>query len=343
MKKLSFNIFSKYREILMGMAILSILIFHYTEDCSTFGINYNGFVKLYKTYIGSSGVDIFLLLSGLGLYYSFSKDNSIKNFYFKRVKRVLIPYLIVSVPVYIWYDFFYLSDGIIGFVKNLFFITLFTNRNILYWYIFFIIICYLIFPLIYRFIAKSKDSISLIKTLAIIITIIVGLYVISVYAKGLFSKYSIMLFRFIPFILGILIGKFAYKEKKIKYYIILAILGLSSFLFIDYIPNFARLFLFIFNFSLMFFIVLIFDYFNSKTGIISKSLSFFGKYSLEIYLIHVSIRKIINSYNYPNYKIGYYLLFVVVSIIISILFNRLIKKIFIKSNSKVKLFLSRTQ
>ena len=125
MKKLSFSIFSKYREILMGMAILSILIFHYTEDCSTFGINYNGFVKLYKTYIGSSGVDIFLLLSGLGLYYSFSKDNTIKNFYFKRVKRVLIPYLIVSVPVYIWYDFFYLSDGIIGFVKNLFFSIIF--------------------------------------------------------------------------------------------------------------------------------------------------------------------------------------------------------------------------
>ena len=75
----------------MGMAILSILIFHYTEDCYTVGINYSGIVKLYKTYIGSSGVDIFLLLSGLGLYYSFSKNNSIKDFYSKRLKRVLVP------------------------------------------------------------------------------------------------------------------------------------------------------------------------------------------------------------------------------------------------------------
>ena len=140
MIKVSFNLFSKYRDVLMGMAILSILVFHYTEDCYIAGINYGGVVKLYKTYIGSSGVDIFLLLSGLGLYYSYSKDNNLKNFYLRRIKRVLIPYLIISVPVYIWYDFFFLSDGIIGFINNLFFITLFTSGNILFWYIYFICI-----------------------------------------------------------------------------------------------------------------------------------------------------------------------------------------------------------
>ena len=160
MKRVNFNIFSKYREVLMGMAILSILVFHYTEDCYVSNINYNGIVRLYKTYIGSSGVDIFLLLSGLGLYYSFSKNSSIKDFYCKRLKRVLIPYFIIAIPVYFWYDFIYLSDGIIPFIKNLFFITLFTEGNILFWYIFFIIICYIIFSFIYKFIYKSKDNIN---------------------------------------------------------------------------------------------------------------------------------------------------------------------------------------
>ena len=327
MKKLSFNIFSKYREVLMGLAILSILIFHYTEDCYNASINYTGIVKLYKTYIGSSGVDIFLLLSGLGLYYSFSKNNNINDFYIKRIKRVIVPYLILAIPVYIWYDFIYLSDGIIYFLKNIFFITIFTNNNMLFWYIFFIIICYLIFPFIYKLINKSKDSMSIIKILSIIIVLIIGLFFINKFYPTFFSKTNIMLLRFIPFILGILLGKFSLNNKKIKYYIIIFILGLFSFLLVRFNLIYNRLFLFMFNLSIMFFIILIIDIISKKRDLVIKPFSFLGKYSLEIYLVHVAVRKIIITYGYHNYKIGYYLIFIIVSIIISILFNMLIKKV----------------
>ena len=51
MKRLNFKLFSKYREVLMGLAIISILIFHYTEDCYLVNINYIGITKIYKTYI----------------------------------------------------------------------------------------------------------------------------------------------------------------------------------------------------------------------------------------------------------------------------------------------------
>lgn len=327
MKRLSYNIFSKYREVLMGLAIISILIFHYTEDCSLININFNGLVKYYKTYIGSSGVDIFLLLSGLGLYYSYSKNNNLKDFYLKRIKRVIVPYFIIAIPVYIWYDLIYLSDGIIAFLKDLFFVTLFTTNNILFWYIFFIIICYLIFPLIFKFIQRDNSNIATFKISLIIILFLIIIYLVYKYYPGLFNNYNIMLLRFIPFILGILLGKLSYRSTRIEYSFILFILGIGTIILIHRNLIYNRIFLFIFLLSIFFWIIYFLDFLKNKENIIVKFFSFFGKYSLEIYLVHVAIRKIIKSYGYPTYKVGYYLLFIIVSIIVSILFNMLIKKI----------------
>ena len=62
--------FSKYRGVLMGIATIMILIIH-SYECN---VNYpdvlNGMLK--KTYIG---VDIFLFVSGLGIWYSLSKND----------------------------------------------------------------------------------------------------------------------------------------------------------------------------------------------------------------------------------------------------------------------------
>ena len=90
---------------------------------------------------------------------------------------------------------------------------------------------------------------------------------------------------------------------------------------------FSRIILFAFNISIIFFIILIIELLFKGKETITKPLAFFGKYSLEIYLVHVAIRKIIKSYGYPSYKFGYYFLFIIVSIVVSILFNMLIKKV----------------
>lgn len=46
--------------------------------------------------IGNVGVDIFLLLSGIGLYYSYERSSA--GFFKRRLSRVLIPHLIFAVP-----------------------------------------------------------------------------------------------------------------------------------------------------------------------------------------------------------------------------------------------------
>lgn len=47
-KALTFQVISKYRTLLMGLAILSIIFFHYTEDCVSSGENFKPFIVNYK-------------------------------------------------------------------------------------------------------------------------------------------------------------------------------------------------------------------------------------------------------------------------------------------------------
>ena len=64
------------------------------------------FGELMKT--GNYGVDIFLLLSGLGCYYSLSKDGQdLSAFYRKRFFRIFVPYLLIYIPI----NLIYLSLG----------------------------------------------------------------------------------------------------------------------------------------------------------------------------------------------------------------------------------------
>ena len=81
---------SKYRREIMGMAIIMIMLCHTTLFFEPIIIR-----KIYyevKTFL-KIGVDIFFLLSGLGLYYSFSRDENVGRFYLKRFYRILPTYI----------------------------------------------------------------------------------------------------------------------------------------------------------------------------------------------------------------------------------------------------------
>lgn len=64
----SYKIISTYRTQLMGVAMLWVVLFH-----ATFSINNP--LQGVKA-IGYGGVDIFLMLSGMGLYFSYKKIGS---------------------------------------------------------------------------------------------------------------------------------------------------------------------------------------------------------------------------------------------------------------------------
>lgn len=92
-KKLEMNwsVFSTYRSLMMGAAAVLVVLchMHYVVDVHS---------RIGKMIIeicnnGSMGVEMFLFLSGIGLYYSFSKKPKLLDFYKKRISNVYIIYL----------------------------------------------------------------------------------------------------------------------------------------------------------------------------------------------------------------------------------------------------------
>lgn len=84
---------SRYRGELMGIAMIFIFLFHVVLPRS------NMFFGLRR--MGNIGVDMFLFLSGIGLWFSWMKHPSIKRFFKRRYLRVYPAWLIISCLYYI--------------------------------------------------------------------------------------------------------------------------------------------------------------------------------------------------------------------------------------------------
>ena len=94
---------SRYRSELMGAAMLFVILFHVglpREDIF-FGLRR----------MGNIGVDIFLFLSGMGLWFSWTRNPSLHRFYLRRFLRIYPAWLLMASLYYIP-D--YLSAGFAG-------------------------------------------------------------------------------------------------------------------------------------------------------------------------------------------------------------------------------------
>jgi peptidoglycan/LPS O-acetylase OafA/YrhL len=84
---------SRYRGELMGIAMIFIFLFHVALPRSDM------FFGLRR--IGNIGVDMFLFLSGVGLWFSWMKHPSLKHFFKRRYLRVYPAWFIISCLYYI--------------------------------------------------------------------------------------------------------------------------------------------------------------------------------------------------------------------------------------------------
>lgn len=97
----SFNLglFSQYRSELMGIATLLIIICH----APIYGVQMPQWLSIFLSN-GGLGVDIFLFLSGMGMYNSWTsnkkKGNSLLFWLFKRYIRIIIPSILIIIPIY---------------------------------------------------------------------------------------------------------------------------------------------------------------------------------------------------------------------------------------------------
>lgn len=151
----SFNLgdSSTYRTQLMGIATIMIIACHAQAS----RVIMSGVIS--KILIqGNYGVDLFLLLSGLGMYYSMTKKpvtsmSDWGGYFKKRLYRLFVPYEIIFLPyciVLLLLGIYSLSDALWSLIAVEYWLF---HRGA--WFVSFLIILYLLTPLLYRLLSSK--------------------------------------------------------------------------------------------------------------------------------------------------------------------------------------------
>lgn len=299
-KSLSNDLISQQRGVLMGISILLIMVFHFTEDCKTCHVNYHGVVQWFYTYIGSSSVDAFLFLSGLGLYYSMKKNHDIGAFYKRRLVKILIPYVLVALPTWIVLDLVIEKNGIVECIKDFAFVTMYSGTR-LFWYIFLILLCYVIFPYIFHIVESAKSEVEAeMWFLSMVSMITVTIFLLKRYSGDIYHGYEIALTRLPMFLAGCFYGRSSYEKRESywKWGVILAVSLLALMILPTKMPILGRYIRGAFNISVC--AMLAAGLSKVKLMPLKKILEWFGTCSLELYLVHVAVRRIMEEIGFPT-------------------------------------------
>ncbi|MBR5620388.1 MAG: acyltransferase, partial [Clostridia bacterium] len=212
-KTFSLDTISRYRSVLMGLAALWIAWYHSYMHFATIpvlGKASTAAAVLLNTMRsnGNAGVDVFLLLSGLGLYYSFEKTPKVPAFYRKRALRVLPPYLIVSV---LWTGM-KCEGGFGEFFKRVFLLDCFTEGSTTFWFVSLLLILYLVYPLMHRFLREHGMS----AAAAMLVFSVAFAFAMRFLTPVLYHNLSFGVPRLPIFICGACIGKLSFEKKEIS-------------------------------------------------------------------------------------------------------------------------------
>lgn len=265
----SWNVLSKYRTELMGIAILNIMIYHCIlplEDISL------GWFK-----IGWIGVEFFLFLSGIGCYYSLSKHFEIVTFYKRRLNRLIFAWIFIAIPFYLYryINGAYSFGELIERVTTLSAILGHSPAN---WFIAIILICYLVAPFYYNYLVQNKKNILFTPSLVFLFSCLL-FYLLN---NDIFLRFSI-------FILGMNCGSMVKNNIQDKTSIGFRIaIGIIGVLLISWLEQsgtsviIERLIALMICSSLLFLWCFILD----KCKYLRLPMHFLGEITLEIYLLH---------------------------------------------------------
>lgn len=276
----SFQLISKYRAELMGYAILGVMVSHFLQYT---GIN-APYISVASRLIYTQG---FFFLSGFGLYCSFAKDNNVIFFYKKRIRRLVIPYLLISWPFILAMNIC-LDEGLFEFISKLSTVSFWINGNYYgVWYVAVSLALYLLFPYIYNFTFKGSKNRAIIKCL-LLFTAFIFVYWLLHLNADYFDKVGKWIGKVLLFPIGTLAGYFYKNEieiKKINWIVLFTIAAFGVFYFRNTEPSYNDICKTIIAIPcLCIFLELMGD------SVIGKILAWLGKYSLELFLVHLMVR-----------------------------------------------------
>ena len=323
------GLISENRNVLFGISMVMIILFHFSEDYHTAveadkigNIPFWGrLVMQYYRYVRSIGVELFVFMAGMGQYYSYSRQPDILNYYKRRATRVLIPYAILAVPFWFMKDAILAKAGAAEYFKDLFFFTFFTDAEHALWFIGFILAMYLILPVVYQLLYKDKKT-GILWFVALIAGVIFASEQIRLQDPETYLGVEIALTRIPIFIVGVYAGKWIKEDKKISnlplWVFTLLSLGLKIFIVKtetgNYIARYTDIF---YALALILILTILSQRIIRHIVGLKKVLTLIGAYSLELYMTHVTVRGIFKNLKISTWHVRCYVMVVLLAILLS--------------------------
>ena len=271
MKYIPFSLkdISTYRSELMGWSILWIMMLHFTFN----QIKPLGFIAQY----GFAGVEIFLFVSGFGLYFSLDKDHQIIRFYKKRLLRIFPIYYILGV----FASISLFNDNLPSYVFRYTTIGFWTGDIFWEWYIPSLVMLYLLSPLLKKLIDRHLYYIvGGVAICALVLTYLL------IFKEQIHDRlHFFFLYRIPAFIFGMICANWLKNNISSKHFFLFLVLGLPFFIYLfplhhqNYNYKYFSIVFLLPSFLLAFLMI-------SKTiKLVNPIMSLMGRASLEIYLI----------------------------------------------------------
>lgn len=285
LKEIELKSLSRYRSELMGVAIIFIMLFHQPLERESI------FFGLYR--MGNIGVEMFLFLSGIGLWFSWMKNPSMKYFYRKRLLRIYPTWIIIA-SVYFLMNFDWqgaaMKDYIRLFCDIAFYWSYWRSHSLTFWFIATIVLFYFLAPFYMRLIQRYP----IYRWLPVLLIVFC---VFMQYFRPVnlrFWDLEITWSRLPIFFIGINFGELVRSEKRIEpagRWLFLISFVFSSVLCIyleqmihGEFPMFIERLVYIpMSISLM---LLLTDLYKRMPAWSLKTLAFIGAITLELYLVH---------------------------------------------------------
>lgn len=295
---------SRYRLQLMGIATIAIIVCHAPGN----GVLMSELLKKICGF-GYIGVDMFLFLSGLGLYYSLSKDSregrGILMWYWKRLKRIFVPYWLMVIP---WLAYKVLTGafGVPQVIGNLFAYDYWMTGGGA-WFVSLIIPLYFITPLLFGLIRTSPTPWVIIFTLLLCL----GFSFLRelTYDFDSVKNLSNVFDRVPAFVLGLSVGKFAREGKRMPY-LFFGLVIVFFFLYRHFFPRCLVLWIYALPFMVVLSLIM------NRWKWFNALFDYMGQISLESYLANIFLGNVLMGLSWQvaghDLSYGHYLEYFVV-------------------------------
>lgn len=270
------KIYSQGRTTVMGIATAMIIWFHCEIPMAS------GSIAEFCKMISDIGVDMFLLASGVGMYFALEKYPSYTAFVMGRLRRILPAYLLVSILWYGYRDLILGGRNIPSFLINVTTASFWLKGDLSCWYVAAILVIYLVTPL-YGKLWKRREGLN-----AAVICVLYGVLTLTLlgWIPDIFGHTMIIAARLPVYFLGLWLGKAIHEDRIFRIPVLAAAIAIMLSLFIVAVALGRTALSLNWSFKYLAYgpIAVLLSLLSARIPA-GKAMDYMGRYSLEIYLL----------------------------------------------------------